>query len=199
MSILDSSRLAPGYLVAAPNLQDPNFAETIILMAEHGQDGAIGFIINRTTSITLDDLLQSVDVELAELARERGLSDKEVLVGGPVQRNIAWVLYRRSDGDDIDEDDIIAVCDDLVLGASVEVLRALISRNDSGPFHVFLGYSGWGVQQLEHEIGFGSWLPLDFEGDLTFEVPLQERWDAAIKRLGLIPGGFMMGGPGASA
>ena len=156
MSILDSSQLAPGYLVAAPNLADPNFAETIVLMAEHSQDGAIGFIINRTTAITLDDLLESVDAELAELARDKGLSNKEVLVGGPVQRNIAWVLYQREDCDDVEDDAVIEVSDDLVLGASVDILRALIERTERGPFHVFLGYSGWGVQQLEREIGFGS-------------------------------------------
>ena len=129
MSILDSSQLAPGYLVAAPNLADPNFAETIVLMAEHSQDGAIGFIINRTTAITLDDLLESVDAELAELARDKGLSNKEVLVGGPVQRNIAWVLYQREDCDDVEDDAVIEVSDDLVLGASVDILRALIERH----------------------------------------------------------------------
>jgi len=196
MSSLDSP-LAPGYLVAAPNLKDPNFAQTIVLMAEHGSDGAIGFIVNKSTSITLETLLNSVDSELAIAAKEAGIGDQEILVGGPVQNNIAWILYHK-DGSELDEGSI-AVGDELVLGASMDTLRSLVLDERKSPFIVFLGYSGWGVKQLEDEIGVGSWIPLEMSHDLTFDVPIDDRWDDAVKRLGLVPGGFIMGGPGASA
>lgn len=190
--------LAPGFLIAAPGLVDPHFARTVVLMAEHTSEGAVGFIVNRPTEITLEELLRGVDEGLAEAVEGREVASMRVLIGGPVQRHVAWVLYRRERGEPVDEG-AVTVGEHLVLGASMELLRSLVQGERQGPFHVLLGYSGWGNQQLEGEIATGSWLPMGLEGDLTFEVPMPSRWDEAVRRLGLVPGGFMMGGPGAQA
>ena len=192
------SELAPGFLIAAPNMSDPHFARSVVLMAEHNAEGAIGFIVNRPTPLTLSVLLQSVDKDLALIARDKGIGEQPILLGGPVQRHIAWVLYQRNLGDDLDEGSI-GVGPLLAVGASMDVLRAFIEGDKTGPFHVLLGYSGWGEQQLEGEITRGSWLPLDLGDDLAFEIETDDCWDEAVKRLGLIPGGFMMGGSGAMA
>jgi len=192
------TQLAPGFLVASPKLEDPNFARSLVLMAEHGKDGAVGFIVNRPTQMPLAVLLRGVDRELAEVVAEGDFGEMKVLIGGPVQRHIAWVLYHRRPGEELLEG-TIAVGERLVLGASMDVLRQLVRGERSGPFHVLLGYSGWGTFQLEGEIAHGSWLPLELEDDLTFGVPAIRRWEVAVERLGLTPGGFMMGGPGAMA
>jgi putative transcriptional regulator len=193
------SDLAPGLLIAAPNLLDPNFAKSIVLMAEHNEDGAVGFILNRETPITLNVFLKGVDKDLAAVAEDHGIGGEHVLVGGPVQRHIAWVLYQRQNGDDDLDEGAIKVGDGLVVGASMDILRSLVSRERSGPFYVLLGYSGWGTQQLESELGHGSWLPLALGDDLAFGTPIEDRWEVAVRRLGLEPGGFIMGGSGASA
>ncbi len=192
------SELAPGFLIAAPNMDDPNFSKSVILMAEHNDDGAIGFIVNKPTPLTLGVLLFGVDEDLADMAAQNGLGGLPVLLGGPVQRHIAWVLYKRQEDEILDEGSI-SVGDVLTLGASMDTLRAFISRQRTGPFQVILGYSGWGEQQLEGEITRGSWLPLDLENTLAFDTPVESCWDEAVKLLGLTPGGFMMGGPGALA
>lgn len=190
--------LAPGILVAAPSMDDPNFTGSVVLMAEHGDDGAVGFVLNKPGDLTLHGLLDKVDSDLLELAREHNLEDQPVLVGGPVQKHIAWVLYRRADTGEVD-DGAIPIGDELCVGASLDTLRACVRGEKKGPFHVILGYSGWGEQQLEGEIGHGAWLPMDLGDDFAFEVPIDERWDTAIRRLGLVPGGFFMGGSGAQA
>lgn len=193
-----SSQLAPGYLIAAPNMQDPNFSKTVVLMAEHNEEGAVGFILNRETPLSLGFFLHGVDDELAEIAEASGCGDHPVLIGGPVQNNVAWVLYPYRDGQELEEGSM-RVGDQLVLGASMDTLRAFVSGERPGPFHVLLGYAGWGEQQLEEEISQGAWLPLSLGEDLAFSYSSEECWEEAVVRLGLIPGGFMMGGPGAKA
>ncbi len=192
------TELAPGILVAAPSMDDPNFAGTVVLMAEHGEDGAVGFVLNKPAPLTLLGLLDKVDQDLLDEAKAQGVTDQHVLMGGPVQKHIAWVLYRREDDGELD-DGSIPIGEELCVGASLDTLRACVRGEKKGPFHVILGYSGWGEQQLEGEIGHGAWLPLDLGDDFAFEVPIDERWDTAIRRLGLVPGGFFMGGSGAEA
>jgi putative transcriptional regulator len=193
------SDLAPGILAAAPSLKDPNFAKSIVLMAEHGDDGAVGFMLNKPSSVTLMALLDKVDEGLLEEAQAHGVADQQVLIGGPVQKHIAWVLYRREDAEEELDDGSIAIGQDLCVGASLDTLRACIRGEKPGPFHVLLGYSGWSGQQLEGEIGLGAWLPLGLGDEFVFDVPMEERWDAAIRRLGLVPGEFLMCGSGAEA
>lgn len=193
-----TSEIAPGLLIAAPNMRDPNFARSVVLMAEHGEDGAIGFIVNKPTPLTLGTLLHGVDEDLAREVEDSELAARLIHIGGPVQRHIAWVLYRRDDDEVLDEGSI-TIGDELVVGASMDTLRAFVTGERNGPFQVLLGYSGWGEQQLEGEITRGSWLPLELGDDLAFGVPAEDCWEEAVKRLGLIPGGFMMGGGGALA
>lgn len=193
-----SSALAPGYLIAAPSLKDPNFARAVVLMAEHSETGAVGFIINRPVSLELGMLLTSVDEDLVDEAERTGCSHQRVMVGGPVRHNVAWVLYRAQEEEVLDEGSI-RVGERLVVGASIDVLRAFVRGERPGPFYVLLGYSGWGEAQLEEEIASGAWLPLELAEELAFDVPREDCWEEAIRRLGLTPGGFFMTGGGAMA
>jgi putative transcriptional regulator len=87
----------------------------------------------------------------------------------------------------------------VAVGGSPELLSALVRAPAPGPFLLVLGYAGWGPLQVEREIGAGGWIPLPFAEDLVFDVPPEARWDEAVKRLGLTPGGFSVGGGGAQA
>lgn len=195
-----SSDLAPGLLIAAPTMKDPNFAHSVVLMAEHGPEGAVGFIMNKPTPITLGRFLGGVDEDLVYLAEENGCSHELVMLGGPVQNHVAWVLYIRQEDDEELDEGSFAVGEELVVGASMETLRAFVGGKRKGPFKVMLGYAGWGEEQLEEEIGEGSWLPMDLDDELAFsEEAGMDFWETAMKGLGLVPGQFMMGGPGASA
>jgi putative transcriptional regulator len=189
--------VAPGFIISGPQLQDPNFARTLVLMAQHSEEGALGFVVNRPASIGLETLLENIDTDLAKLAREAGLSDHDVLVGGPVQPTAVWLLFEQRP--DEPEEDILPVGDVLAVGATRQLLEDFVSGKRPGPFHVVLGYAGWGPGQLEMETHSGAWLPLDLAEDLVFEIPFADRWSEALRRLGLPPGGFLISGPGAEA
>lgn len=192
-----ATHLAPGYLVSAPSMQDPNFAGSLVLMAGHRQAGALGFVVNRPAPISAGDLLDGVDARLAGLAREAGVADRPVLLGGPVGREQLWLLYR-SDAVPSDEEGI-RVGRRLAVGSSLPLLEALLRAAAPGPFLLMLGYAGWAPLQLENEIAQGAWVPLAFSEDLALEVPFEERWPQAVRRLGLEPGEFQVGGGGAMA
>ena len=191
-----ATHLAPGYLVASPALRDPNFAGSLVLMAGHRQEGALGFVVNRPSPASVADVLSGVDLRLAEMARAAGHAERPVLVGGPVSPEQVWILYRPSAAPD---EDGIRVGRRLWLGSSMSLLEALLRASDPGPFQLLMGYAGWGAKQLENEIAHGAWVPLSFEEDLALTVPFEERWDQAVRRLGLDPSSFQVGGGGAMA
>lgn len=189
--------LAPGFLVAAPALADPNFAGSLVLMAEHHTEGALGFVVNRAGPITVADVLDGLDGGLRSAAEARGRAAAPVLVGGPVQPERLWILFRP--GPQAPEEGAVTVGAGVALGGSRELLEALIRAEAPGPFTLLLGYAGWAPLQLEREVASGAWVPLGMHQDLVFEVPLEHRWESAVRRLGLDPSGFLVGGGGASA
>ncbi|HET6923911.1 MAG TPA: YqgE/AlgH family protein [Anaeromyxobacteraceae bacterium] len=192
-----SGSLAPGFLVAAPALADPNFDGSLVLMARHGPEGALGFVVNRVAPVSTADVLAAVDGPISRAARAAGRDSGAVLLGGPVRTEQLWVLCRPSalpPGEDF-----LAVGSGLALGGSREILEAVATAPDRSPFLLFLGYSGWGPLQVEHEVGAGAWVPMPLHEDLVLDVPLDARYDEAVRRLGLTPGGFTVGGGGAQA
>jgi putative transcriptional regulator len=189
--------LAPGLLVASPTLGDPNFDGSVVLMAEHRAEGALGFVVNRPGPITVADVLRGLDPALADEAIRQGRAGGQVMEGGPVQPERLWILYRP--GEVPAEEDATLVGRDLALGGSRELLEALVRTPGGGPFLLMLGYAGWAPMQVEREVTEGAWIPLPLQEDLVFDVPHAERWDQAVRRIGLQPGGFMVAGGGARA
>jgi putative transcriptional regulator len=191
------SGLAPGFLVASPALGDPNFSGSLVLMAEHHAEGALGFVVNHPGSVDVMELLESVDEELRLAAQAAGRAGGAVLVGGPVQPERLWILFRP--GRVPAGAESVLVGDGVALGGSRELLEALVRDPEAGPFALLLGYSGWAPMQVEREVAAGAWVPMPLHADLVFEVPHEKRWDAAVRRLGLEPGEFLVGGGGAQA
>jgi len=198
MTTPPSIGLAPGFLVAAPALSDPNFAGSLVLVAEHHGEGALGFVVNRPAPITVADVLGGVDTDLRKAAEAVGRADGTVLVGGPVQPERLWILFRPGPVQPAPEGGSVQVGAGLALGGSRELLESLV-RAPEGPFLLLLGYAGWAPMQVEKEISGGAWVPMPLASDLVFDVPLEKRWETAVRRLGLDPGEFLVGGGGAKA
>jgi putative transcriptional regulator len=194
---MTTSGLAPGFLVAAPGLRDPNFARSLVLMAEHKPEGSLGFVVNRPSRVTVGEVLDQVDPALRAEAERNDRADASVMVGGPVQPERLWILHR-ADSVPAEEGGVV-LAGALAVGGSRELLEILVRAPAPGPFLLLLGYSGWGPLQVEREVGAGGWIPLPFEESLVFDVPLEARWDEAVKRFGLTPGGFSVSGGGAQA
>jgi putative transcriptional regulator len=178
-----SSSLAPSLLLSMPQLLDPNFARTVVLLCTHNQDGAFGLVVNRplTTSghITVNlDPPVSTDREL------------QVWVGGPVEPESTWILVGTSD--EAGASTGMSLGAGLALSNSPELLRKLIEPNPPRHARLVIGYSGWGPGQLEKELQDSSWLLSEVDHDLLFNTPAEQMWERAIRQLGADPGTLHM-------
>ena len=169
--------IAPGLLIATPQLRDPNFDQTVVLMFEHGDEGAIGLVVNRQLDLLVEQVLSDLNITSG------ALGSRAVHYGGPVSMEIGWVIH----SPDYEEASTRRVTDELSVSTSREILDALAA--DEGPtrYMLCLGYAGWGAGQLEREVGQGAWLTAPAAARLVFDVPVSERWKAAYGLLGIDP------------
>jgi putative transcriptional regulator len=168
--------LAPGFLIAMPQLQDPNFSKTVVLMLEHNDEGAMGLIINRSAELTYADLAKSQHLEVA-VSRE----DDPIFVGGPVEPYRGFVLHDR---DSIAER--APLLPGLFLSVTTDALEPLL-RDPTTRLRFCLGYSGWGPGQLEKEISDGSWLFTEAELAPVLVIEPEHIWSEVIKSMGVDP------------
>ena len=178
------SELAPGLLVAAPPLGDPNFDRSVVLLAAHGEDGAFGWMMNGRTLMTVAELLVRAEITESELDVP-GM----VKIGGPVSPEQIWLVYKTEERFQEVEGQF-----DVGLGitacASRQVLQALARGSLSASLRGLAGYAGWAPGQLENEIRAGAWLPTDVDASLIFDVPSDNLWHKAYERIGTTPMAF---------
>ena len=173
--------LAGHLLIAMPNLSDPNFWQSVVLLGVHSdQEGAFGLIVNRSLDVDLSEILE----ELGEGTLPGDLP--AVYAGGPVQPSHGFVLFERGDVE-VTEDEI-AISDSIVVSGSTETLSRLTRESAGRRFFLLLGYSGWYPGQLEKEIEENSWVVAPLDTSILFDVPVEDRWAAALRSIGLDPG-----------
>lgn len=176
-------RVVPGTLLAAwPDLEDPNFRRSVILMCHHNPEGAYGLIVNRPAEFTVSDLLPDHPT--------LGTSEFPVHVGGPVEpRGLQFVHTEPQaipGGMSLDGR--------LWLGGELDALGDLIA-SDAARAHsgvrMFLGYSGWAAHQLEGELEGRSWLPAPLSLDAVFGDPDDETWRRVVRSVGEVGEGLL--------
>ena len=180
---MDTSNTYPGFvnhfLIAMPELRDPNFDRTVTLICQHDANGALGVVINRPLDhLTLKDVFDQLD--LSTLTSE-STAKSPVYYGGPVQQELGLVLHEGVG----DWGSTLVIGDNLGLTSSRDVLESL-SRSD-GPCHslMTLGYAGWSKGQLEQEMQENAWLSVEADCEIIFSVPAQQRWTAAASKIGI--------------
>ncbi len=158
-------------LIASPDLLDPNFKRSVVLICEHGQEGSFGLILNKPLNIKISDAVE----DLADW-------DLPLNVGGPVQNNTIHVLHRR--GDLIS--DSVEVYDGVYWGGNYEEIQSLVNTNqlNTDDFKFFLGYSGWGVGQLEDEMKEDSWYQASAHKEMVFSNVPEKMWSQVLRRKG---------------
>jgi putative transcriptional regulator len=170
--------------VAAPPLGDPNFDQSVVLLASHGEDGAFGWIINGRELMTLSELVVRADIQ-----RDPPDIEGVVRIGGPVSQEHVWLLYPSAYRfDDVEEQ--LEVVEGVMASASRRVLEAIATGHAPPRMFALVGYAGWAPDQLESEIKVGAWLPTDVDPKLVFEVPRADIWANAYARIGANPFGF---------
>ena len=179
LSLVSDSPLAPGLLVAMPQLMDPNFQRTVILVIHHDETGSFGVVLNRSTDITAPVLCSTLEIEW------RGDPGWEINWGGPVQPQTGWVLFgseeRREQGEDVSQ-----IQPGLCFAGSLEVLRDIAS-DPPGRIRVLLGYAGWGPGQLESELAENAWITAPVCEETVFDVASSEMWEHVVRGLGIEP------------
>lgn len=187
--------LAPGLLLAMPQLLDPNFHRAVVLMIEHNDEGSFGLIVNRPSTMSVSALLVALDMTW------RGDNGAVVWTGGPVMPTSGWVLHephhRIGRGaptlqSGLESDGTVSFAPGLDLSTSPDKLR-LIAESPPERTRFLLGYSGWGPGQLADEMARGSWLHADPDPDLIFETPAEVLWESALRTLGVSPEAIVQG------
>lgn len=176
-STSESSPLSNQLLVALPALHDPHFARSVTLVCQHDGDGAMGVMVNRASEYTLGEVLQQMGIS----SDSHALQAQVVLAGGPVHPERGFVLH---DGER-EWDSTLTVGDGLYLTTSRDVLEAMARGDGPAQAVVALGCAGWGAGQLEQELVDDSWLMVPAGRAVLFDLPLDQRWQAAAGSIGI--------------
>jgi putative transcriptional regulator len=157
-------------LIAEPFLTDPGFARTVVLLCEHGEDGSIGFVLNRPSVSNISDLLP-----------ELSNPSLTIFEGGPVQHDTLHMIHRIPEvmGG-------LEIIPGLFWGGSYTDLSRIIEDKtfSSDEIRLFIGYSGWEEGQLERELKEGSWLVAESYESLIFGTDANKVWRDSIQSLG---------------
>jgi len=174
---VENVNLTGHFLIAMPAMADPTFARSVTYVCEHNDQGAMGVVINRPIDMNLDDLFGQIKLELTD----RDLGQTPVHFGGPVQIDRGFVLHQPVGH----WQSTIAVSGDTALTTSKDILEA--SAHGAGPSKmlVTLGYAGWTAGQLEQELGQNAWLTVPARDSVIFDLPSEDKFNAAMGLLGL--------------
>ena len=174
---------APAFLLAVPQLGDPNFNRSVVLLLEHTDEGSMGLVLNRPTTLDVDEFCRSQDMEF------QGDGSALVYQGGPVQTDRAFILHESGHQGPETED----INDALKFSYSLESMRALVA-SPPARLRFYLGYAGWGPEQLAEEVAAGAWLIAQPTAELIFEADPEQTWEVALRQLGIDPMQLMHSG-----
>ncbi|MEO7773801.1 MAG: YqgE/AlgH family protein [Steroidobacteraceae bacterium] len=172
-----AANLTNQLLVAMPWFSDANFAQTVTLICEHSDKGALGIVLNKPLPMMLDEVLSQMKL----YARDEDIAARSVLRGGPVHQDRGFVLHRPGG----EWDSTHRVSESIQVTTSRDVLAAMaVGEGPQGAF-VALGYAGWEGGQLEREIKDNAWLTLPLDEHVVFDLPYEDRWLASWRLLGV--------------
>ncbi|MGM0594297.1 MAG: YqgE/AlgH family protein [Pseudomonadota bacterium] len=173
----DTPNLRNYFLIAMPTLDDPNFSHTVTYICEHTDEGAMGIVINRPMSVSLAEVLRQMEIEPSNRL------DTSVMVndGGPVQPEHGFVIHTPVGAWEAS----LPISDEIALTTSRDILAAIGHSEGPARYLIALGYAGWGPGQLEEEMAQNAWLSGPATPQILFDTPLEQRWEAAARLLGI--------------
>ena len=159
-------------LISEPYLGDSNFERSVVLLCEHNDSGAFGFMLNKATSLTINSVMEN------QLSFEQDL-----FIGGPVSQDSLFFIIRQEKPI---LNDSVHIKDDLYWGGDFEQLKKLIEQGEieQQNCRFFLGYSGWSEDQLEEEIEQHSWIISEISTLEIFENDPDKMWQNVLKSMG---------------
>jgi putative transcriptional regulator len=159
-------------LVASPSLNDPNFRQAVVLVVEHGPEGTLGLVLNRSTKVLLSEALPDLTVL-------KGTSYR-IFAGGPVEPSRLLLLFRLKEP----PADALSVFDGVYVGGTPKVLERIITQaKPTETFRAFAGFAAWAPRQLEAEMLLGAWATLPPDSIGIFDKDPAILWSDCLSRL----------------
>ncbi len=158
-------------LLSEPLMGDYYFGRSAVLLAEHNDEGSFGVILNKPIAAKFNDVLSGFPPV-----------DINVFMGGPVDHN--RIFYVHTLGDEIE--DSVEIKKGLYWGGNLESIKelALMEKLNNENIRFFIGYSGWGANQLDSELKRNSWVVTTASVDTLFKTEPTRLWEGLMKKMG---------------
>lgn len=171
---MKSMKLNHHFLIASPNLDDSFFERAVVYIYEYTPQGAMGLMINKPLNVSLSEVFSHLDLGRCNEA----IADLPVFMGGPVGREHGFVIYSQ-------QKDKEGLVHELNISSSKDTLSDIAAGKGPEQFLFTLGYTGWNAGQVEQEIRRNDWLVAPFEPGILFDTPIERRWLAAGRLIGI--------------
>lgn len=165
------------FLIAMPSMEDERFSRTLTYICEHNEQGALGVIVNRPIEMNMAELFKQIGTPLTSPE----LAQQTLYFGGPVDTGRGFVLHQPVGH----WQSTLSINDTLGLTTSKDILDAIGEGRGPDKIMVSLGYAGWGAGQLEDELAQNAWLSVAADIQVIFDLPAEERLEAAMHLLGV--------------
>jgi len=165
------------FLIAMPSLNDGFFNQAVTYICEHDENGSFGIIINQQTGITLKQIAKEMAIE----SENNEHNKQPVFIGGPVDQGRGFILHRPTGN----WQSSLKVNNNVALTTSKDILQAIVKNEGPQDSIVALGYAGWAAGQLDSEMANNTWLSCPADEQIIFNTPVEERWKAAAKLIGV--------------
>ncbi|HEY7214381.1 MAG TPA: YqgE/AlgH family protein [Thermoanaerobaculia bacterium] len=192
MTVAGSDLSTPVLLLAMPQVLDPSFHRSVVLLLHHEDAGSFGFVVNRPTDIKIREILKGMDIGW------RGNEKAVAYMGGPVQQNLGTVLFTPVLPDGDTDDTATEIAPGIALTQHIGDLSRL-AEAPPDHFRLLLGYAGWSEGQLMEEILRNDWLTAPVSDELIFAPDPEQVWDAALRSVGINPAALPSWVPGNSS
>jgi putative transcriptional regulator len=174
-----AGKLKGHFLMAMPGLLDPNFQQTVTVICEHNQEGALGLVVNRPHSfITCEEVFKELNIDHAPSA-----ASVPVHIGGPVHSGEIFVLH----GPPFSWEACLMINATLAMSNSIDIIEAVAKNRGPHAFVMCLGCAGWGPGQLEAELRDNAWLTIPARDDIIFGGKAEKRWEQSVRLMGIDP------------
>lgn len=164
-------------LIAMPGMMDSRFSKSVSVIARHTEDGSLGLVINQQTKTSLADLFEHLNIE----SDDESFKTTRVFNGGPVQPEQGFVLHNT----DQEWESTLNITEDLAVTTSRDILDDIALHEGPDKYMVCLGCASWEAGQIERELLENTWLTCETDSAIIFDTPLETRWYAASKLLGI--------------
>ena len=175
----EPTNLTGKLLIAMPGMGDPRFENSVVFLCEHAPEGTMGLITNKPAGVSLEDLLEQLDIPLIS-----DTYNQKIGFGGPVETGRGFVLHS---SEYPGQDGTLKINETFSMTATKDILKDIGADHGPAKVLIALGYAGWGPGQLESELQQNAWLTVDADQAIVFAQDITAKWKSALAKLGINP------------